>query len=140
MRIYLSLLVLGIAEVSSAADLGSPVPTLGSGKLGMGYENNHATPHDQIPSAKIGGNSLPTANHQIPTTDFTLICPCGDNCECQPGRCPACPALAAPQPVTVSYRQAWMRGLGWVWIAEQPASTSGGCSGGTCNVPRWSRR
>jgi hypothetical protein len=110
MRVSFSVFVLVItAEALAAADLGSPVP---------------------IPAREMR-NTFETGNRKA---EPAKICPCGDNCDCTTGQCPACPV-----PVATTYRQVWIRGTGWVWVRDAQTSTSGGCSSGTCPLPGRSR-
>jgi hypothetical protein len=115
MRLSLSFLVLLLAAgVSLAADLGSPLP---------------------IPVA----TTLSSASGQ---TERLKMCSCGDNCTCKPGQCPACPTQSVEQSTTsavATYRQVWIRGMGWVWMQDIPNPPLGGCSSGTCPLNGRSR-
>jgi hypothetical protein len=126
MRLSISFLALALtAGVSSTADLGSPLP---------------------MPVVTTTSNSTRQAE-RLPVEERSKLCPCGDNCSCKAGQCPACPtqlnAIPASeirrgeQPTTsavATYRQVWIRGMGWVWMQDKPNSLSSTCSTGTCTL------
>jgi hypothetical protein len=102
------LLFVCLAGVLHGADLGSPVP---------------------IP-ARV--EARPTLEREAAAA-LAPACPCGGRCDCAAGQCPACPVQASPAPAAVkTYRQVWMRGMGWVWMAQSSPYSLGGCPGGVC--------
>lgn len=134
MRTSVSFITLiAIAAISSAADLGSPVPMPAKEPR----SEEHVTRHEEN-----SGNSMSTLSSLVASgSEFRFqACPCVNNCECKAGQCPACPAQQTVIPTTpATYRQVWVRGMGWVWMQDLPVSTSGGCAGGTCALPGRSR-
>lgn len=107
------------------ADLGSPVP------IPVQVDSRPASGVNEASASLTPPAALPAT--------LTPSCPCGNRCDCAAGVCPACPVqAAATQPAPRSYRQVWVRGLGWVWMEQSPAFTFGACGacpGGVCSGP-----
>src|SRR5579872_2193152 len=101
----------------SAADLGHPIPM-------PAKEKQNETP---------GLSSfLPL---RVPNVESQAHnCTCGSQCECVGGQFPACPVQVRPVEAATTYRMVWVRRTGWVWVADQPTASSGGCAGGACSL------
>jgi hypothetical protein len=126
MRVLLTAFALVFAaEALPAADLGSPVPMPDRAGRNVGKEEEQ--------------KMLETRSAERTPRSELSTCPCGDNCDCSAGQCPACPARGNATPVMTTYRQVWIRGAGWVWMPDAPASTYGGCASGTCSLSGRSR-